>query len=315
MDKTAAPLVVRGVRKAYGTLVAADDVSFEVRRGECFGLLGPNGAGKTTTLSIVATLLRPDAGEVLVEGADATREPERVRRALGLVPQELSLYEDLTADENLAFFGGLYGLRGADLKARAEASLALAGLADRRKDRVKTFSGGMKRRLNFAIGLVHDPRLVLLDEPTVGVDPQSRNHLFEMVAGLKARGTTLVYTTHYMEEAERLCDRVGIMDKGRLVAVGTRAELTARLGAQDEAELTFEEGRAPDVAALAAALAGLKNRARADGAVCVDVADPAALAELLRRVEGARLPLRALTLKKPDLETVFLSLTGRALRD
>jgi ABC-2 type transport system ATP-binding protein len=222
---TEAVLSVVEVRKSFGTITAVDGTSFEVARGECFGLLGPNGAGKTTTLSMIASLATPDSGRVLVESKDVAKDPEAVRRSLGLVPQDLSLYVDLTARENLAFFAGLYGLRGAAQKARVEEALALASLADRANDRVATFSGGMKRRLNFAIGLIHQPALVLLDEPTVGVDPQSRNHLFEMVEALGARGVTVVYTTHYMEEAEQLCDHIAIMDDGRIIAMGTLDEL------------------------------------------------------------------------------------------
>jgi ABC-2 type transport system ATP-binding protein len=309
------PLSVRAVRKRYGDVLAVDEVSFDVRRGECFGLLGPNGAGKTTTLSMVSTLLRPDAGAIFVDGIDAARDPVAVRRRIGLVPQELSLYEELTAAENLAFFGGLYGLTGARLAERVASALGLAQLADRRNDRVKTFSGGMKRRLNFAVGLLHEPSLVLLDEPTVGVDPQSRNHLFEMVAALKRAGTTLVYTTHYMEEAERLCDRVGIVDRGRVVAVGTRDELVSGLGVGDEAELRFAADGAPDDAACRAAFGPRATHRRGKDAVAVAVEGVDALRDVLAAAERARLSPRSVTLRKPDLETVFLSLTGRDLRD
>ncbi|HYC78750.1 MAG TPA: ABC transporter ATP-binding protein [Planctomycetota bacterium] len=306
------PLVVRGLRKSYGATVAVDDLSFEVRRGECFGLLGPNGAGKSTTLSIVTTLVEPDAGDVLVEGVAVSDAPDAARRNLGVAPQELAVYEELTAAENLAFFGRLYGLRGNELAARVDASLRAARLEDRRAHRVETFSGGMKRRLNFAAAMVHDPRVLLLDEPTAGVDPQSRHHLFEMVAEAKARGVTTVYTTHYMEEAERLCDRIAIMDRGRLVACGTRDELTALAGGRDEARLTFADGVSP--AAAEAAFADLGGRMVGDAAA-IPVAGVAGLADLLARAERARLPVRSVTLKKPDLETTFLALTGRALRD
>ena len=310
-----AVLTVKGLRKRFGAQVAVDDVSFSVRRGECFGLLGPNGAGKTTILSMVASLLRPDSGTITVDGVDAAADPLRVRRLLGLVPQDLALYEDLTAAENLAFFGGLYGLRGAALGRRVKAALDVARLADRAADRVKTFSGGMKRRLNFAIGIVHEPRVILLDEPTVGVDPQSRNHLFDMAIELKGRGVTIVYTTHYMEEAERLCDRVGIVDRGRVVAVGTRDELVRSLGAEDEAELRFAPGDLADESRWRDAFLPLVVRRRGDDALAVSVRGIDGLKDVLAAAERAKLPAKSVTLRKPDLETVFLSLTGRALRD
>jgi ABC-2 type transport system ATP-binding protein len=308
------PISVVDARKSFGATTAVDGLSFEVSRGECFGLLGPNGAGKTTTLSMIATLLRPDAGNVFVAGLDVTREPESVRRLLGLVPQDLSVYVDLTARENLSFFGKLYGLGGAALKGRIAEALALSGLDDRADDRVGHFSGGMKRRLNFAIGLIHEPSIVLLDEPTVGVDPQSRHHLFEMVSGLARRGVTIVYTTHYMEEAERLCDRIAIMDHGRMAGVGTRDQLIAKIGAGEQVELQFAENVAPESDAVKAALAGLPATAR-DGVVTIPVANAAALQDILARCTARAVPLRSVTLRKPDLEAVFLALTGRALRD
>jgi ABC-2 type transport system ATP-binding protein len=212
-----AMLSVAGIRKTYGERVAVDGLSFEVRRGETFGLLGPNGAGKSTTLLMLTGLLRPDAGRILLDGGSPT-EPA-VRRSLGLAPQGLAIYPDLSAEENLAFFGRLYSLPRARLAERVEWALDLAGLPDRRRDRVVTFSGGMQRRLNLACALVHDPQVLLLDEPTVGVDPQSRNHIFEAIERLKKDGRTIVYTSHYMEEVERLCDRIAIIDDGRLLAL------------------------------------------------------------------------------------------------
>jgi linearmycin/streptolysin S transport system ATP-binding protein len=211
---------VTDLGKSYGALVAVDGVSFEVARGETFGLLGPNGAGKSTTIGMIVGALRPDRGSVTVDGeADPTRPA--LRRRIGVAPQSLALYEDLTAEENLDFFGRLYGLSGARLKARVEWALAFAGLDDRRRDRVRTYSGGMQRRLNLVCGLIHDPPVLLMDEPTVGVDPQSRNAIFESIEALKREGRTIVYTTHYMEEAERLCDRVAIMDRGKILALDT----------------------------------------------------------------------------------------------
>jgi ABC-2 type transport system ATP-binding protein len=287
----ASPLSVRGLSKSFGAVRAVRDVSFDVRRGECFGLLGPNGAGKTTTLSIVATLQRPDEGRVEIEGVSVVDDPRAARRALGLVPQEISLYDDLTAEENLAFFAGLYDLRGQAQKSRVAFALDVARLSDRRRDRVETFSGGMKRRLNFAVGLLHAPSLVLLDEPTAGVDPQSRNHLFEMVERLKAEGATLVYTTHYMEEAARLCDRVAIIDHGRLLALDTVRGLTQTHGGPPTLILRTAEG---------------EER--------IETRDP--LVELNRQAaaRGAAMPAD-FEVAMPTLEQVFLHLTGRSLRD
>ncbi len=302
------------VKKRYGALAAVDGLSLEVRRGECFGLLGPNGAGKTTTISMISTLVRPDSGRVSVNGADAVSEPTAVRRSIGHVPQDVSLYADLTARENVRFFGGLYGLSGARLDERMRESLLLAGLEDRATDRVGTYSGGMKRRLNFAIGLVHEPPIVLLDEPTVGVDPQSRNHLFEMVGTLKSRGVTVVYTTHYMEEAERLCDRIGIMDHGRLVASGTRDELIQRAGGGEQLELAFPTDAVPDEGRLRAALGDARFEARGE-TVTIPVQGAGDLPGILTRCAQKGIGLRAVTLRSPDLETVFLALTGRKLRD
>ncbi len=307
-------LSVADVRKRYGATTAVDGVSFEVRVGECFGLLGPNGAGKTTTLSMVSTLIRPESGRVTVGGHDVAVDPSAVRRVLGYVPQELSLYSELTARENLEFFGRLFGIPSSNLRPRVDAALDIAGLVDRAADRVDTFSGGMKRRLNLAAGLVHEPSLVLLDEPTVGVDPQSRNHLFDMVQALKRKGVTLVYTTHYMEEAERLCDRIGIMDHGKIVAVGTRDELLAKIGAREQLELTLPDGVAPDGPAVASALAGYATAIH-ENTITLPVEGVATLMKVLDRFAAGGVRPQAVTLRKPDLETVFLALTGRALRD
>jgi ABC-2 type transport system ATP-binding protein len=306
------PLVVESLGKRFGAITALDGVSFEVRRGECFGLLGPNGAGKTTLLSIVATLLRPDGGRALVAGADVMREPEAARRFLGLAPQSLSLYDKLTAQENLQFFGRLWGLRGARLAERVGQALKLAQLEDRGGDRVGTFSGGMKRRLNFAVGLIHEPELLLLDEPTAGVDPQSRNHLFEMVEALAERGTTVVYTTHYMEEAERLCDRIAIIDHGKLVGLGTQEELRALAGSKDQAEVGFAPGTKET--AVRAAFEGLDFALAEDRAV-VTLPGGGALQDVFARCSRHGVVVRALNLRAADLEGVFLALTGRELRD
>jgi ABC-2 type transport system ATP-binding protein len=280
-------LVLAGVRKRYGTRTAVDGLSLAVRRGEIFGLLGPNGAGKTTTVGLAIGLLVPDEGTVDVAGLGSPRDPA-VRARIGLAPQALALYDALTGQENVAFFGSVYGLSGARLAERVAAAIEFVGLTDRRCDRVATYSGGMKRRLNLAVALVHDPELLLLDEPTVGVDPQSRNLIFENVRHLREAGKTIVYTTHYMEEAERLCDRVGIVDNGRLLALGTVPELVAAHGGRPE---------------LVADTGGDEVRVETD--------DP--LGEL-NRLAAAR-PVAAFRVERANLEQVFLHLTGRQLRD
>jgi ABC-2 type transport system ATP-binding protein len=238
-----AAIEVRDLRKSYGALVAVDRISFEVNPGECFGLLGPNGAGKSTTIHCVVGALRPDAGQVSIDGETDPTRPS-VRAKVGVAPQSIALYEDLTAEENLEFFGKLYALGGDRLKTRIEMALEFAGLAARRKDRVSKYSGGMQRRLNLVCGILHDPPVILLDEPTAGVDPQSRNLLFENIEALKRLGRTIVYTTHYMEEAQRLCDRVAILDQGKILALDTvEGLLRAHRGADLEAVFLHLTGK------------------------------------------------------------------------
>jgi ABC-2 type transport system ATP-binding protein len=280
-------LALQGLRKRYGAQVALDGLSLEVRRGEIFGLLGPNGAGKTTTVGLAIGLLAPDEGTVTIAGLGSPSSP-RVRAHIGLAPQALALYDGLSGEENVAFFGSVYGLAGARLAEQVKAALAFVGLLDRAQDRVGAYSGGMKRRLNLAVALVHDPELILLDEPTVGVDPQSRNLIFDNVRRLREAGKTIVYTTHYMEEAERLCDRVGIVDNGRLLALGTVPELMAAHGGRP---------------VLVAEAGGEEIRVEAD--------DP--LLELNRLAAGR--PVSAFRVERANLEQVFLHLTGRQLRD
>lgn len=303
------------LRKSYGRKVAVDDLSLEVRRGEVFGLLGPNGAGKSTTIHLMVGLLRPDSGRVEIEGLGDPRRPF-VRRRIGLAPQSIALYDELNANENLQVFGRVQGLGGAALLQRVEWAVEFAGLQDARFQRVETYSGGMKRRLNLAASLVHDPALLLLDEPTVGVDPQSRNAVFERVERLRAEGLTVVYTTHYMEEAERLCDRIGIIDEGRLLAEGTRRELVAIVGGHDRVTLTATG----DVKAAADALGGLERTnevSTSEGGRIEIVAVDARtlLPELITTAAAAGATVSSVEVTEPDLEAVFLHLTGKALRD
>ncbi len=233
-------LEVRHLKKSFGTLTAVNDVSFSLRAGELVGLLGPNGAGKTTTVSMISGLVAPDEGSVLVGGAPLAGDTDPKKRKIGLVPQDLALYDELSANANLRFFGALYGLSGTGLEQAIERTLTLVGLADRAKDHVKNYSGGMKRRLNLAAGLLHDPDILLLDEPTVGVDPQSRNAIFDNLEQLKAAGKALLYTTHYMEEAERLADRLVIIDGGRVVADDTIAGMRARVPSANGERVSLE---------------------------------------------------------------------------
>jgi ABC-2 type transport system ATP-binding protein len=278
---------LNGVRKTFGSLVAVDGLSLDIRAGEIFGLLGPNGAGKTTTINMIIGQFLPDAGTVQIDGGGSPTE-SAVRRKIGVAPQALAVYEDLTAEQNVRFFGQLYGLRGRVLQERVAAVLDLVGLHERRRGRVRTFSGGMQRRLNLAIALVHDPRVLLLDEPTAGVDPHSRHAIFEFVERLNAEGRTVLYTTHYMEEAQRLCHRVAIMDNGRILALDTVDGLIAA------------HGRASTVIVE-----------RRTGEERIETADPKA--ELVRVL--AQREVLGVRVERPSLESVFLSLTGRRLRD
>jgi ABC-2 type transport system ATP-binding protein len=290
MTAAGAPaLSVRDLRKSYGATVAVDGVSFDVARGECFGLLGPNGAGKSTTINALVGALAPDSGEVRVDG-DGDPSRADVRRKIGVAPQSLALYDELTGDENLALFGRLHGMSGENLKDGVDWALEVARLADRRGDRVSTYSGGMKRRLNMACAVVHGPSVLLFDEPTVGVDPQSRNHIFESIEMLKSLGNTILYTTHYMEEAERLCDRIAIVDHGKVLAIDATKALIAAHGGTSVVEVEFED--APP------------RRIETDR-------PPEAVAELAK--SGAT--FTAIRVERPTLETVFLKLTGRRLRD
>jgi ABC-2 type transport system ATP-binding protein len=308
-------LSCRGLRKVYGERVAVDGVGFSIARGETYGLLGPNGAGKTTTISIVCGLLTRDAGDVIVAGRPMGPGATAAKAAIGLVPQDVALYDDLSAEENLRFFGRLQGLDRRELTRRVSEALELVGLTDRARDRVSEYSGGMKRRANIAAGLLHRPQLLMLDEPTVGVDPQSRNAILESVEALGGEGLSVLYTTHYMEEAERLCDRIGILDEGRLVAEGTRRELVGRLGKGDRIDVTGT-GDLDAFAQACAALPGTQGVDRRDGGVAVRVDDGGtALAGIVAAAQRTGVAIAGIELVEPDLEDVFLGLTGRALRD
>lgn len=273
--------------KRFNSIIAVDDLTLKIQKGEIFGLLGPNGAGKTTTVNMAVGLLKPDSGSIEMEGIGSS-ESQKVRAKIGVAPQTLALYEDLTAQENLYFFGRMQKINSVQLKERAEWALDFAGLFDRRKDRVKTYSGGMKRRLNLAIALLHNPLLFLLDEPTVGVDPQSRNAIFESIMTLNEKGHTIVYTTHYMEEAQRLCDRVGIMDRGKLLALDTVKNLIDKYGGESTILVEYE-----------------------DREERIQTKKPVKDLERLVKQGG----MHHFHVESPNLEGVFLKLTGKHLRD
>jgi ABC-2 type transport system ATP-binding protein len=308
-------LEVKSISKSYGKLVAVSGVSFRADRGETIGLLGPNGAGKTTTVSIIAGLLSPDSGEVLIEGKQVKSDTDPVKLKIGLVPQDMALYDQLSARDNLTFFAALYSISGAKAKQAITDALDLVALSDRADDKVKTFSGGMKRRLNLAAALLHDPQILLLDEPTVGVDPQSRNAIFDNLEVLKKRGKTLIYTTHYMEEAERLCDRIVIVDHGKVVANDTLQGLHKLLPVTNilAIELDQVDGFKPEqvLALPEVTSAELKQNMLRVGVVDLSRAAPG----ILNWLSANGHTYRHVSSEQPDLETVFLTLTGRSLRD
>src|SRR5258706_1078826 len=308
-------LEVRGLTKGYGKIVVVDGVSLRAGSAETIGLLGPNGAGKTTTVSMIAGLVPPDVGEVLIDGSPLRGDTDPVKRKIGLVPQNIALYDELSALDNLNFLGALYNLHGAVLKHAIAEALDLVGLADRAKDKVGTFSGGMKRRLNLAAALLHDPQILLLDEPTVGVDPQSRNALFDNLETLKKRGKTLLYTTHYMEEAKRLCDRIIIIDHGKAIANDTLHGLLKLLPVTNVIAIDLDQadGFKPE---QMLALPEVKSAKLVQGTLRVGVHDLSRGAPgVLRWLSENGHSYHHVSSEQPDLETVFLSLTGRSLRD
>jgi ABC-2 type transport system ATP-binding protein len=306
-------ITVTEIGKRYGDLIAVDRLNFEIKGGETFGLLGPNGAGKSTTIAMLVGLLKPDQGSVHIgeDGDIYSGAPTsaNVRKRIGISPQSLSLYEELSARENLRFFGGLYSLSGKQLENRTDWALEFAGLTDRQHDRVGKFSGGMKRRLNIAVALIHRPDILLLDEPTVGVDPQSRNHIFESIEALKETGLTVIYTTHYMEEAQRLCDRVAIVDQGKLLALDTVSALIDQHGGQSV--VTGQVDRADRLQNFQHELV--------EGLDCEDnqlrFYSTRPFEAVSAMTSSAGVQFQTLNLARPDLESVFLALTGRRLRD
>ena len=310
-------LAVKDLVKKYGDFTAVKGISFEIQAGEIFSLLGPNGAGKTTTISMLSTLYAPTAGEANIGGHSVTKEPMAVRNLIGVVPQELALYDDLSARENLVFWGQMYGLSGKTLKVRVDEVLEQIGLTDKARNRVKTYSGGMKRRVNIGVGLLHKPSLLFMDEPTVGIDPQSRRAILDSVKALNQQGMTVLYTTHYMEEAEELSDRVGIIDHGELIAMGTQAELNRQVGEKDTLVLHIDDNQNGE--ALAAAVRQIRGVLKADitdhtVAVIAQEAEEI-MAPVITTANELGIKIRSVDIQEPNLEAVFLSLTGRALRE
>ncbi len=310
---------VKDLRKSYGAVTAVDGVSFQAKGGQIFGLLGPNGAGKSTTIGCISGLIRPSSGQVLVNGHDVVKRPRLAKSELGIVPQDIAIYEDLPARANLRFWGATYGLSGKALDDRIDTVLAAIGLGDRAGDAPKTFSGGMKRRLNFGCGIVHQPTVLLLDEPTVGIDAQSRERLLELVEAERTRGVCVLYTTHYMEEAERLCDEIAIMDHGRIIADGSLSDLRAQMGRRDV--LRFDGQFDPETVRSALG----RGFGPQSGLEIVQL-DPAtltlslpggagAMARIYQCLDEAGAVVRETSIKQPSLETLFMQLTGKDLRE
>ena len=306
---------VQNLHKTRGENKAVQGVSFGVAQGEIFSLLGPNGAGKTTTILMLSCLLRPDEGDALVMGRSVRRDPMGVKSMLGVVPQDIALYEDLSARENLNFWGKMYGLRGAALTQRVDEVLDVIGLSDRAKGRVGKFSGGMKRRVNIGVALLHKPRVIYMDEPTVGIDPQSRRNLLDSVVALKNQGMTVLYTTHYMEEAQELSDHIAIMDHGKLIALGTHEELVKIVGEMDRITLTINAESARVLEAWRA-VRGVESLSAEDGTIGLLVDDSnQVLPRLFDAASANGVRIMSVDIQEPNLEAVFLHLTGRALRD
>ena len=305
----------KNLRKVFDGQAAVDNLSFEVREGEIFGLLGPNGAGKSTTISMLSCLLGPTSGEASIDGKSVAKQPMAVKKVLGVIPQEIALYPTLTARENLHFWARMYGLSSSETKKKAEEILKIVELTDRASDRIETYSGGMKRRINIAAGLLHNPKVLLMDEPTVGIDPQSRNHILETVKKLNQDGLTVIYTSHYMEEVEFLCDRIAIMDGGKIIAQGTKDELRLLIGDKDIIRAKVSNADQEKISAL-------KNLKEVEGATLKDEAVDVisshgrkALPEVISFLIDKGVEIHSIEIQEPDLESVFLHLTGKTLRD
>jgi len=308
-------LQVNDLYKEFGSTKAVAGISFEVRKGEVFGLLGPNGAGKSTTISMVSTLIPPTKGEIIFEGENIFRDPASLRHKLGVVPQDIALYPTLSGYENLSFWGSMYGLKGTALKKRIGEVAEIIGLNGRLKDRVDKYSGGMKRRINIGAALLHKPELLIMDEPTVGIDPQSRNHILDTVLELNRQGMTIIYTSHYMEEVEYLCSRICIMDQGKIIASGTQEELVELIKGQTQVSLKLDKMDREVLARLREIRGVAKAELLQDEISVTGENVDTALADIIAKVTEHGRRISSIDVKKPNLEAVFLHLTGKALRD
>ncbi|MGB4437624.1 MAG: ABC transporter ATP-binding protein [Sedimentibacter sp.] len=308
-------LKVENLYKNFGSINAVDGVSFEVKKGEIFGLLGPNGAGKSTAISMISTLFPPSRGEILYEGGSIIKNPKLIRQKLGVVPQDIALYPTLTGYENLKFWGSVYGLKGAELKKRINEVSDIIELNGRLKDRVDKYSGGMKRRLNIGAALLHKPELLIMDEPTVGIDPQSRNHILDTVLELNNQGLTIIYTSHYMEEVQYLCNEVCIMDEGKIIASGTQQQLVELVQEKTQINIKLESMDFSILEKLKCIQGVFDGKIVEDTIILYGENADTLLAEIINMVSVNDLLIQSIDVKKPNLETVFLHLTGKALRD
>ncbi len=306
---------VRNLRKTFGKIKALSDISFQIEKGEFFGLLGPNGAGKTTTINILSTVMKPDQGQVSINGYDLAQQPRKCKESIGIVPQELALYEDLTALENLLFWGRLYGLHKSRIHESAEKLLHLFELHERRNSLIKTFSGGMKRRINIAAAMLHDPEILLMDEPTVGVDPQSRNKIYDVLEQFIRQGVTIVYTTHYMDEVEKLCSRIGIIDHGSIIARGTLEELRSTAGVDESIIIHFEPLPVNENQQQLKSFYNGRIEIFDEKLIFHTHDSSRDLPALIERCNQFCNPITHIAIERASLETVFLKLTGRKLRD
>ncbi|MFD3257560.1 ATP-binding cassette domain-containing protein [Paenibacillus lentus] len=304
------------LRKVFKGKTAVDEVSFYLDKGESVGLLGPNGAGKSTTISMISSLLKPNAGDVRLNGVSVIGKPQLIRQVLGVVPQEIALYQELSAYENLKFFGRIYRLKGKELEMKIQELLEMVGLRDRQKELIKTYSGGMKRRINIAAALLHDPKIVIMDEPTVGIDPQSRNHILDTVRLLnREKGTTVLYTSHYIEEVEQLCSRIYIMDHGRIIASGTKEELRRILSGEDMLSLQLDKPSKELVQELQSLAPIRQVEETENGLKLIAAKQSNLLSQVVQAAERHHVQIISIHVHTPSLEDVFLHLTGRTLRD
>ncbi|MCH1625601.1 ABC transporter ATP-binding protein [Ferdinandcohnia quinoae] len=306
-------LVVDNLKKSFGNREVVQNISFTVQKGESFGLLGPNGAGKSTTISMISGLLSIDSGRVVVGGVSVQKQPMESKKKIGVVPQEIALYPTISAKENLVFWGKMYGLTGRQAKKKADEVLETIGLTDRGKDKIETFSGGMKRRVNIGAALMHEPELLIMDEPTVGIDPQSRNHILETVKMLNQNGMTVIYTSHYMEEVDFLCERIGIIDNGQLIALGTKKELCNRLAGGTIQRIQVSEKKESFVKRIKA-LDSVEDIVTTDSHIEI-VGSDQSLADLITIANQEKVKILNIQIQEPNLESLFLQLTGRTLRD